>query len=201
MFELGQEGWVQLGTALAALVAGFVQTYRVVSRLRRETLSNDASRRPNESLREVVDRIDHQLEVQHRRIESITDELLPGIEEQLAFQQVSMQLSGDIAHRNVFWTDRGGQNVFVSRSYCRTLGYLKEDLIGLKWQQALHPDDQAAFLARFNDCLRVHGRVEAVVRFVRADGTIMPAVVRCEPVAPKDVFHGMAGDWEPLNGC
>ncbi len=198
MVELAQEGWLQVGTALAALVAGFVQTYRVVSRLRRETLANGASRRPSESLREVVDRIDHQLESQQRRIARITDELLPGIEEQLAFQQASLQLSGDIAQRNVFWTDREGRNIFVSRTYCRALGYLKEDLTGLKWQQAVHVEDQAAFLERFRESLRVHGRLEATVRLVRSDGEIVPVLLRCEPVAPKGAFHGMAGDWEPL---
>ena len=71
-------------------------------------------------------------------------------------------------------------------------------MAGLKWQQALHPDDQATFLDRFRESLRVHGRLEATVRFVRSDGEIVPALVRCEPVAPKGAFHGMAGDWEPL---
>jgi len=198
MPEFSPEGWLQIGAAMAALVAGFVQTYRVVSRLRRETLPNGSSRCPTESLRHVVDRIDRQLEAQQRSIERITDELLPGIEAQLAFQQTSLQLSGDIARRNVFWTDRDGQNLFVSRTYCRSLGYLKEDLIGLKWQQALHPEDQARFLARFSESLRVCGRIEVTVRFIRADGAIIPALVRCEPVALKGVFHGMAGDWEHL---
>lgn len=195
---LQHEEWLHVGAALAALTLGFFKAYRSVAGIARATASNGNSRDLDESLRDVVDRIDYRLEQQESSLREITSELLPGIEEQLAFQQASMQLSGDITKRNVFWTDKDGHNIFVNRTYCRSLGYLKEDLMDLKWHQIVHREDHRLYLLKFHESLRVHGRFEASVRLLRSDGAIVPASVRCEPVVPKGVFRGMAGEWEAI---
>jgi PAS domain S-box-containing protein len=68
--------------------------------------------------------------------------------------------------------------LFVNQRLCEILGYTKEEILRLSWDQVTHPDDLALNMANFDRLLRGeadHYQMEK--RFMRKDGKVVFAMV------------------------
>ncbi|HEY7209407.1 MAG TPA: PAS domain S-box protein [Bryobacteraceae bacterium] len=73
--------------------------------------------------------------------------------------------------------DLNGRYVTVNKAHAETTGYATEEMIGLPWQQLVHPDDLPHMTAVYRSCLTT-GSGEALVRGLRKDGSIIYQHVR-----------------------
>jgi PAS domain S-box-containing protein len=67
--------------------------------------------------------------------------------------------------------DVQAQYIQVNPAYANMLGYEPEELLGMKWQQTVYPDDVAMTEAAYGQMLEV-GKVEMEARAIRKDGTV-----------------------------
>jgi PAS domain S-box-containing protein len=66
--------------------------------------------------------------------------------------------------------DTHGHYIKVNAAYARLLGYQPEELIGMGWEQTVHPAEQAKMTAAYQYMLR-HGKVEIETTGIRKDGS------------------------------
>jgi PAS domain S-box-containing protein len=59
---------------------------------------------------------------------------------------------------------------FVNRSYLSFLGRTTEEVLGMAWATAVHPDDMDSYLGSYARCADERSQFEAQVRLKRADG-------------------------------
>jgi PAS domain S-box-containing protein len=59
---------------------------------------------------------------------------------------------------------------FVNRSYLEFVGRSIDDVLGMEWSTAVHPDDMEAYLDNYNQAFQKRGHFEDQFRFRRADG-------------------------------
>jgi PAS domain S-box-containing protein len=83
----------------------------------------------------------------------------------------SLKVALESAVEGISQLDTQGCYVAVNNAYANALGYEPEEMIGMQWQQTVHPDDQGMMAAAYQEML-ANGRVEAEARGVRKDGSI-----------------------------
>lgn len=66
--------------------------------------------------------------------------------------------------------DTAGHYLTVNAAYAAMVGYQPEEMIGMYWQQTVHPEDQPRMTAAYEQMLR-QGKVEVEARGVRKDGS------------------------------
>lgn len=67
--------------------------------------------------------------------------------------------------------DQHGRYTFVNHAYASFSGYPAQAMIGMTWQQTVHPDDVEALLAAYQEMQRV-GKVEIEARGIRPTGEV-----------------------------
>ncbi len=67
--------------------------------------------------------------------------------------------------------DTQGHYITVNKAYASTLGYQPEEMIGMAWQQTVHPDDLQKLVDAYQQMLKT-GKAEVEARGVRKDGSI-----------------------------
>ena len=67
--------------------------------------------------------------------------------------------------------DTRGHYVSVNRAYAEMLGHRPEEMLGMEWQQTVHPKDLAAMSAAYHR-MQAEGRAECEVMGVRKDGSV-----------------------------
>ena len=82
----------------------------------------------------------------------------------------------------LFETDAAGWNVWTSEGWCRFTGQTPEQVAGHGWANALHPDDRAANIDRWVQCMKDGVPFEAQQRLRRTDGTYAWVIARALPV-------------------
>jgi PAS domain S-box-containing protein len=78
------------------------------------------------------------------------------------------QMLGGVAE-----TDLHGRFVSVNRRYCEVLGYTEQELLGMRMQDILHPEDRAVNLERRARLIHHGEPFEIEKRHVRKDGSII----------------------------
>jgi PAS domain S-box-containing protein len=73
--------------------------------------------------------------------------------------------------------DLDGRYLTVNKSLAETTGYAPEEMVGLEWQQMIHPNDLPFMTSVYQECLAT-GTGEALVRGLRKDGSIINGQVR-----------------------
>ncbi|MFD1610887.1 PAS domain-containing protein [Sphingomonas tabacisoli] len=73
-------------------------------------------------------------------------------------------------------------NLHVNETFCSFTGRAREELLGDKWVDALHPDDQARAREIWAGALKAETIYMAEYRFRRADGTFRWHLVRALPM-------------------
>jgi PAS domain S-box-containing protein len=66
--------------------------------------------------------------------------------------------------------DTAGRYLNVNAAYAALVGYSPEEMIGMTWEQTVHPDDHAKMAAAYQYML-LHGKVEVEARGIRQDGS------------------------------
>lgn len=82
----------------------------------------------------------------------------------------------------LFETDAAGWNTWTSEGWCRFTGQTPEQVAGHGWADALHPDDRAANIDRWLQCMQDKVPFEAQQRLRRTDGTYAWVIARALPV-------------------
>jgi PAS domain S-box-containing protein len=67
--------------------------------------------------------------------------------------------------------DLQGHYLQINQAYADTVGYKPEAMVGMDWQQTLHPDDLANMQIAYQH-MQAHGKVEVSARGIRSDGSI-----------------------------
>ncbi len=67
--------------------------------------------------------------------------------------------------------DTQGRYMTVNKSYASTCGYQPHEMIGMEWQQTVHPEDIEKMIAAYQEMLEV-GKVETEARGIRQDGSL-----------------------------
>ncbi|WP_439586840.1 PAS domain S-box protein [Hydrogenophaga sp.] len=78
------------------------------------------------------------------------------------------QMLGGVAE-----TDLHGRFLSVNRRYCEILGYSQEELLGMRMQDVLHPEDRPVNLERRARLIHYGEQFEIEKRYVRKDGSII----------------------------
>lgn len=82
----------------------------------------------------------------------------------------------------LFETDAEGWNIWTSEGWCRFTGQTPEQVSGHGWAEALHPDDAAANIDHWKQCIKDGVPFEAQQRLRRNDGTYVWVIARALPV-------------------
>lgn len=88
---------------------------------------------------------------------------------ELALQEMSVAMSHAI--EGIARLDPQGRYLSVNRAYAAMAGYLPEEMLGLCWQQTVHPDDLGIAAAGYETMLR-QGKAELELRGIRKDGSM-----------------------------
>jgi len=67
--------------------------------------------------------------------------------------------------------DTQGCYLKVNKAYASTCGYQPQEMIGMAWQQTVHPEDMEKMIAAYQEMLEV-GKVETEARGIRQDGSL-----------------------------
>jgi PAS domain S-box-containing protein len=78
----------------------------------------------------------------------------------------------------LFETDAAGWNIWTSEGWCRFTGQTPEQVAGHGWAEALHPDDRAANIDRWMQCLKDGVPFESQQRLRRRDGVYVWVIAR-----------------------
>ncbi len=82
----------------------------------------------------------------------------------------------------LFETDAAGWNVWTSEGWCKFTGQTPEQVAGHGWAEALHPDDAAANIDHWTQCIKDGVPFEAQQRLRRSDGVYVWVIARALPV-------------------
>lgn len=82
----------------------------------------------------------------------------------------------------LFQTDAAGWNIWTSVGWCQFTGQTPKQVAGHGWAEALHPDDRAANIDRWVQCIKDAVPFEAKQRLRRADGVYAWVIARALPV-------------------
>jgi diguanylate cyclase (GGDEF)-like protein/PAS domain S-box-containing protein len=95
----------------------------------------------------------------------------------------------------VMWvTDAEGGIRFINRAFRQLLGTRYEQMEGLKWQRALHPDDAPAYVEAFQRAVRDHTAFDAETRVRNAAGDWRWFATHAEPrISGEGEFLGHVG--------
>ena len=67
--------------------------------------------------------------------------------------------------------DTQGRYLKVNKAYASICGYQPQEMIGMTWQQTVHPEDLEKMIVAYQEMLKV-GKVETEARGIRQDGSL-----------------------------
>ncbi|BAZ18076.1 PAS/PAC sensor hybrid histidine kinase [Calothrix sp. NIES-4071] len=102
----------------------------------------------------------------------------------------AMSAALESAVEGISQLDTSSRYIKVNPAYATMLGYQPEELIGMKWQQTLYPEDQEKLIAAYHQML-TNGKAEIEARAVRKDGSVFDKqVVMVKAHNPQQEFIG-----------
>lgn len=88
---------------------------------------------------------------------------------ELEIRQMSNALSNAI--EGISRLDAEGRYILVNDAYARTVGYEREEMIGMDWRKTVHPDDLPILQAAYVETIET-GKVVVEARGIRRDGSL-----------------------------
>jgi PAS domain S-box-containing protein len=119
-------------------------------------------------------------------INDITDRL--SAEQELYIQSRALES----AVEGISKLDARGCYLSVNAAYAGILGYLPQEVIGMNWQETIHPEDRAKMEIAYQDMLE-HGKVEVEARGIRKDGSSF--YKQLVAIAAYDKNHNLTGHY------
>jgi PAS domain S-box-containing protein len=89
-----------------------------------------------------------------------------------------------------------GRNVYASESFLRLIGMTQEQCSNFGWAKALHPDDAAATMAAWQECVRFGAVWYREHRIRGVDGRYHPILAQGVPIQGED---GEISGWAGIN--
>ena len=102
-------------------------------------------------------------------------------EEAMRESEERFRIMADTCPTMMWVTNAAGANRFVNRTYLEFFGTTSEEVHGNTWQQVIHPDDAAAYLAAFQQAIEQRSPFRAQARVRRADGEWRWIACHAEP--------------------
>lgn len=133
----------------------------IIDRVPRQQVASDM-----EALQTLAHQVVRELDLR-RRLSGVTQQ-----QNQFQKELQDMQAMFDHAFEGIARLDQQGQFLAVNRVYAGLLGYQPEELMHWSWQQMIHPDDQSAVNAAYQQMMAT-GEATAEVRAIRQDGTVV----------------------------
>ncbi|MGL5834336.1 MAG: PAS domain-containing sensor histidine kinase, partial [Waterburya sp.] len=88
---------------------------------------------------------------------------------EIGLREMSAVLSNAV--EGISQLDCQGHYLMVNQAYARAVGYQPEEMLGMEWQQTVHPEDIEMMVSAYQQMLNT-GKVEVEARGVRKDGSI-----------------------------
>jgi PAS domain S-box-containing protein len=88
---------------------------------------------------------------------------------EMSLQEMSAALSHAV--EGISRLDEQGKYIFVNEAYAHTVVYSPDEMIGMRWDETVHPDDLATVEAAYQ-LLRATGKVELETRGIRKDRSV-----------------------------
>jgi PAS domain S-box-containing protein len=103
---------------------------------------------------------------------------------------------GESIDYGVWLCDPQGRNMYASESFLRLIGMTQEQCSNLGWSEVLHPDDAAATIAAWLECVRSGGVWYREHRVLGVDGRYHPILAQGVPI--RDEGGAITG-WAGIN--
>lgn len=94
-----------------------------------------------------------------------------------AFESLSQH-----AQLGILQADLEGSCVYANESWCELSGLTIEETLGHRWSQAVHPDDLASVMEKWQESIGSRQPYLNEVRLLRPDGTIRYVLATAEPI-------------------
>ncbi len=108
--------------------------------------------------------------------------------------EAQFRATADALPGMLFITTPSGQNTYVNEGYCAYTGRKREELLGDRWAEVLHPDDAERGWAIWNEAIWTGAPYIAEYRFHRHDGAWRWHMVRALPSREADgTIHRWVG--------
>jgi PAS domain S-box-containing protein len=117
-------------------------------------------------------------------------------EEALRTSEKLYRAIGESINYGVWVCDRQGRNIYASESFLGLIGLTQQQCSNLGWGEALHPDDVAATLAAWQECVASGGVWYREHRVRGADGLFHPILAQGVPIRAED---GEISGWAGIN--
>jgi len=127
-------------------------------------------------------------------IRDITDQ--KRAQQQLAESEARYRAIGESIDFGVWVCDAEGRNTYASESFLRRFGLTQQQCSEFGWGDVLHPDDAAATLAAWKECVRTQGAWDQEHRFKGTDGQWYQVLARGVPL--RDAAGQLLG-WAGIN--
>lgn len=117
-------------------------------------------------------------------------------EAQLVESEARYRAIGESMDFGVWMCDANGRNTYASDSFLQMVGMTQEECSNFGWGDALPPEERAATIAAWQECVRTEGTWDRVHRFAGTDGREYSVLARGVPL------RGSAGDvlgWAGIN--
>ncbi len=101
---------------------------------------------------------------------------------------------GESIDYGIWVCDAEGRNTYASESFLRLVGMTQQQCSDFGWTSKLHPEDAAATVKAWNECVRKQGNWDRQHRFIGMDGEWHEIVARGVPLKnDAGVLLGWAG--------
>ncbi|GAB4143009.1 MAG: hypothetical protein Fur0046_19850 [Cyanobacteria bacterium J069] len=105
---------------------------------------------------------------------------------EIALQEMSTALSNAV--EGIARLDVQGRYLSVNRAYADIVGYTPAEMVGMPWQQTVHPDDLETAMAAYQEMFQ-QGKIEKEIRGVRKDGSTFYKQVFMIPIYGQEQQH------------
>ncbi len=118
------------------------------------------------------------------------------VEQRLAESEARYRAIGESIDFGVWVCDAAGRNTYASESFLRMVGITQQQCSDFGWGDVLHPDDAAATMAAWKECVRTQGSWDRQHRFRGVDGQWRHLLARGAPL--RDAAGEVLG-WAGIN--
>ncbi|RPH90815.1 MAG: PAS domain S-box protein, partial [Desulfobacteraceae bacterium] len=118
------------------------------------------------------------------------------IDEQLRRSEALYRGIGESIDYGVWVCDPDGRNTYASESFLKMVGITQQQCSDFGWGDVLHPDDAAATLAAWQECVRTGGDWNREHRFRGVDGAWHHVLARGVPIRDE---QGTVVSWAGIN--
>ena len=124
-------------------------------------------------------------------IQTICDQIATALERtrlqrELRESEARFRTMAEAVPSFLFETNAAGLNTWTSDEWCRFTGQTSDQVAGHGWADALHPEDRAANIDRWVECMKDGVTFESQQRLRRTDGTYAWVIARALPVRDEE---------------